>query len=172
MVNELVVITLFCFGYVFVIYNNLNRINQQVRVKWYDVEIVLKQRYAELFKLLNLCKEHMQYEEKLLNDVQSARVQAIKEIHIYYIGSLNCNEKILQNKLIRLYALAEQYPLLTTNNNFQQLKSKLLALDTEIIMRCGIYNKGVYAHNTCVTKFPHKILALLFNFCKFEVLEL
>ena len=48
--------------YFITIYNNLVRIKHNVSQAWSNIDILLKQRHDELPKLVEVCKQYMQYE--------------------------------------------------------------------------------------------------------------
>ena len=55
------------------IYNGLVSLRENVKKAWSNVDILLKQRHDELPKLIETCKQYMQYEQETLENVMKAR---------------------------------------------------------------------------------------------------
>ena len=60
-------------GYVIGIYNSLVRVRAAVKLAWSDIDVLLAQRHDELPKLVEVCKQYMQYESNTLERVMRAR---------------------------------------------------------------------------------------------------
>jgi len=61
------------FGYVIAIYNSLVRVRNEVKLTWSNIDVLLVQRHDELPKLVEVCKQYMQYEADTLERVMRAR---------------------------------------------------------------------------------------------------
>ena len=55
------------------LYNNLVSLKHNVDKAWSNIDILLKQRHDELPKLVETCKQYMQYEQDTLEKVMQAR---------------------------------------------------------------------------------------------------
>ena len=53
-------------GYAVTIYNSLVRLKHQVARSWADIDVLLKQRHDELPKLVDACRQYMEYERETL----------------------------------------------------------------------------------------------------------
>ncbi|MGB1558825.1 MAG: LemA family protein, partial [Oceanococcaceae bacterium] len=62
--------------YAVLIYNNLVRLKHQVSKSWSNIDVLLKQRHDELPKLVETCKQYMQFEQDTLEKVMLARAAA------------------------------------------------------------------------------------------------
>ena len=60
-------------GYVIGVYNGLVRVRAAVKLAWSDIDVLLVQRHDELPKLVEVCKQYMQYEADTLERVMRAR---------------------------------------------------------------------------------------------------
>lgn len=70
------IVTLTVIGlitYVIIIYNNLISMRNHTDKAWSNIDVLLKQRYDELPKLLEVCKGYMQHERETLEAVTRAR---------------------------------------------------------------------------------------------------
>src|SRR5579863_6365862 len=60
-------------GYLIGIYNGLVRVRAAVKLAWSNIDVLLVQRHDELPKLVEVCKQYMQYEADTLERVMRAR---------------------------------------------------------------------------------------------------
>src|ERR1700722_11981410 len=60
-------------GYLITIYNGLVRVRAAVKLDWSNIDVLLVQRHDELPKLVEVCKQYMQYEGETLARVMRAR---------------------------------------------------------------------------------------------------
>ena len=60
-------------GLLVFIYNNLVSLKHAVSKAWSNIDVLLKQRHDELPKLVEVCKQYMQYEQETLEKVIQAR---------------------------------------------------------------------------------------------------
>lgn len=60
-------------GYLIGVYNSLVRVRAAVQLAWSDIDVLLVQRHDELPKLVEVCKQYMQYEAATLERVMRAR---------------------------------------------------------------------------------------------------
>ena len=60
-------------GYGITLYNNLVALKHRATQAWSNIDVLLKQRHDELPKLVETCKQYMQYEQETLQKVINAR---------------------------------------------------------------------------------------------------
>ena len=60
-------------AYLVIIYNNLVSLKHNVAKALANIDVLLKQRHDELPKLVQTCKQYMQYEQETLEKVMQAR---------------------------------------------------------------------------------------------------
>ena len=60
-------------GYLIGVYNGLVRVRGAVKLAWSNIDVLLVQRHDELPKLVEVCKQYMQYEAGTLERVMRAR---------------------------------------------------------------------------------------------------
>ena len=80
-------------------------------------------------------------------------------------------EGALRATLGHLFALAEAYPDLKTNQSFQQLQARISGLENGIADRREFYNESVNVNNVRIEQFPDTIIAGMFNFKPAHLLE-
>ena len=101
--------------YFVMIYNNLVQIKHNVTKAWANIDVLLKQRHDELPKLVETCKQYMKFEQDTLTKVMEARSRVSSAREAQNIGALGQAEGMLRGALGNLFALADAYPELKTN---------------------------------------------------------
>jgi LemA protein len=157
--------------YGIVIYNNLVALKHNVSKSWSNIDVLLKQRHDELPKLVEVCKQYMGYEQETLEKVMRARsaVAAAREGHD--VPGLGQAETQLRLGLGNLFAVAEAYPDLKANTQFQHLHDRITELENGIADRREYYNESVNLNNVRIEQFPDVLIARRFGFGSFELLE-
>lgn len=166
----LAVIVVLIFFSIF-IYNNLVTLKHSVSKSWSNIDVLLKQRHDELPKLVEVCKQYMQYEQETLEKVTQARSAVMDARSGGDIKQLGQAESQLRMGLGHLFALAENYPELKANNSFQQLQGRITQLENGIADRREVYNEAVNLNNVRIEQFPDVIVARILNFKDFSLLE-
>lgn len=157
--------------YAIMLYNALVRLKHNVTRAWANIDVLLKQRHDELPKLVETCKQYMQFEQDTLTKVMEARSRVHAAQESGDVRSLGTAEGGLRASLGRLFALAEAYPDLKTNQTFQQLQTRISALEDGIADRREFYNESVNLNNVRIEQFPDVLIARWFGFKAAELLE-
>src|SRR5512134_651284 len=157
--------------YAIMLYNNLVQVKHNVSKAWANIDVLLKQRHDELPKLVETCKQYMQFEQETLTKVMEARSRVFTAREAQNIGALGPAEGMLRASLGNLFALAEAYPDLKTNQTFQQLQTRISGLENAIADRREFYNESVNVNNVRIEQFPDSIIAGMFNFKPAQLLE-
>ena len=160
-----------CAIYFINIYNNLVRIKHNVSQAWSNIDVLLKQRHDELPKLVEVCKQYMDYEGSALERIIAARQGVSTARESGDIGALGMAEGQLRLGLGSLFAVSEAYPELKANENFQHLQHRITGLEDAIADRREFYNDSVNINNVRIEQFPDLIIARFFNFKERELLE-
>lgn len=153
------------------LYNNLVNLKHNVDKAWSNIEVLLKQRHDELPKLVETCKQYMEFEKDTLERVIQARSAVFGAQQKGDIGALGAAESQLRMGLGNLFAVAEAYPDLKANNNFTQLQNRISGLENSIADRREFYNESVNVNNIRIEQFPDIVIARLFNFQSRDLLE-
>lgn len=163
----LIVALLYCIS----LYNSLVNTKNAVSKAWANIDVLLKQRHDELPKLVDTCKQYMQYEQNTLEKVIQARTRVSEARQSRDMTALGLAEGALRSGLGQLFALAESYPELKSNEQFQHLQSRISGLEDNIADRREFYNESVNINNVAIEQFPGVLLARLFNFKAFDLLK-
>jgi LemA protein len=148
-------------GYAVGLYNQLIGVRVNVDRSWSNIEVLEKQRYDEIPKLVKVCEGYMQYERDTLQKVIAARTR--------YLGASGPADRAaagaeMASALKGLFALAESYPDLKANANFTQLQSRITALESEIADRREFYNDSVAIFNARLEQVPDVFFARLLGY--------
>lgn len=143
------------------LYNSLVHARNRVDEAWADIEVQLKRRYDLIPNLVNTVKGYATQESTVLENVTKARTMAMGA------GSMSeklKDENMLSGALKSLFAVAEAYPDLKSNQNFMQLQSDLTDTEDKIQAARRFYNGNVRDYNTKLQVFPTNLIASPFGF--------
>jgi LemA protein len=157
--------------YTIMLYNGLVQLKHNVAKAWANIDVLLRQRHDELPKLVEVCKQYKQFEQSTLQKVIEARSQVQAARERQDIPALGQAESLMRAGLGNIFAVAEAYPELKTNENFMQLQNRITALENGIADRRELYNDAVNINNVQIEVFPASIIANLFNFGAKPLLE-
>ena len=157
--------------YFVLIYNNLVTLKHNVTKAWANVDVLLKQRHDELPKLVETCKQYMNYEKDALEAIINARSAVSAAREKSDIKALGAAETQLRLGLGNLFALAEDYPELKANESFQHLQSRITGLEHDIADRREFYNDSVNIKNIRIEQFPDVVVARSMGFRPADLLE-
>jgi LemA protein len=157
--------------YLVMLYNNLVQVKHNVSKAWANIDVLLKQRHDELPKLVETCKQYMKFEQDTLQKVVDARSRVASARESQDIGALGSAEAGLRASVGNLFAVAEQYPDLKTNQTFLQLQGRITGLENAIADRREFYNDSANINNVRVEQFPDALIAGMFNFRQAQLLE-
>ncbi len=147
--------------YVIAVYNGLVRLKNNIEKAWSNIDVLLKQRFDELPKLIKVCEGYMQHEQKTLEAVIKARSQVASARG----GKQEMRaQSALSETLRSLFMVVERYPDLKADKSFRQLGARITEIENQIADRRELYNDSVNIYNIRIEQFPDVIVARLFNF--------
>jgi len=167
----LLVVLVVVLVYFVMVYNQLVQVKHNVSKAWANIDVLLKQRHDELPKLIETCKQYMKFEQDTLVRVMEARASVSNAREQQNIGALGQAEGELRGALGKLFALAEAYPDLKTNETFLHLQARVSSLENAIADRREFYNESVNVNNVRIEQFPDSIVAALFSFRPMQLLK-
>jgi LemA protein len=153
-----------------VMYNGLVTLSQRVKEAWSDIEVQLKRRYDLIPNLVNTVKGSSNFETSTLEKVVEARSKAMS---MTGTGKDHAEaENQLTGALKSIFALAESYPDLKSNQNYLALQNELSDTENKIQASRRFYNSNVMSYNTKIQTIPSNIIAKMFSFREKEFFEL
>jgi len=151
------------------IYNRLVKLRNLVQEAWSSIDVMLKKRHDLIPNLVETVKGYATHERETLENVTRARNLAVGADSV---EGKEIAEKNLNQAMVNLFAVAEQYPDLKANANFQQLQAELSSIENDIEKSRRYYNGTVRENNTLVESFPSNIVANMYKFEKSKFFEL
>ncbi|WP_159478233.1 LemA family protein [Chryseobacterium sp. 18068] len=151
------------------IYNRLVKLRNLVQEAWSSIDVMLKKRHDLIPNLVETVKGYATHERETLENVTKARNLAVGADSV---EGKEIAEKNLNQAMMNLFAVAEQYPDLKANANFQQLQAELSSIENDIEKSRRYYNGTVRENNTLVESFPSNIVANMYKFEKSKFFEL
>ena len=154
------------------IYNGLVGLKNRAAAAWADIEVQLKRRHDLVGNLVETVKGYAKHEQQTLEKVIEARGRAMGATGGAGPREAGQAENILTATLRSLFALAEAYPDLKANQNFQDLQRSLEALEGEIQNARRYYNAVVRDFNTKIQSVPDVFVARMLGFKERDFFEL
>ncbi len=151
-------------------YNDLQRQDEAISAAWAEV-VNQYQRRADLVpNLVETVKGYAAQEKEVLTAVTEARAS---------VGSLQVTPELandpqalanfqqaqagMTSALSRLLVVAENYPQLKSDRNFQDLAAQLEGTENRIAVARKRYIEAVQEYNTTVRSFPSNFTAMAFG---------
>jgi len=142
-------------------YNGLVSLRQRCRQAFSDIDVQLKQRHDLVPNLVETVKGYASHERGTLEAVVQARNAAVSA---QGPAAQAQAEGMLQGALRQLFALAEAYPDLKANQNFQQLQAELSDLENKIAASRRFFNNAAAEYNSTRESFPAVLFAQSLGF--------
>lgn len=160
----LAVITFF----VVTIYNRLVALRQNREQSFADIDVQLKQRFDLIPNLVDTVKGYAEHEKSVLENVTDARAGVQ--------GASGTSERVaaennLTRAMVSLYAVAENYPDLKADGNFQKLMDELSDIENKLAAARRFFNNATAELNTAIEQFPAVLFAASLGFKKEEFFE-
>ena len=142
-------------------YNNLVGLRNRVKNSYAQIDVQLKRRNDLIPNLVETVKGYASHEKGVLEEVTKARTGVM---NASTVEETSAADNQLTGALKTLFAVAENYPDLKANSNFQQLQVELTDTEDKISYARQFYNDVVLKYNNACQKFPSSILAGMFGF--------
>jgi LemA protein len=160
-------------------YNQLVALRNRFRNAYAQIDVQLKRRYDLIPNLVEVAKAYLKHERETLEAVIRARNSALGASQAVAANPGNAAamqglasaEGVLQGALGRLFALAESYPDLQSNQNMMQLSEELTGTENKVAFARQAFNDAVMAYNTATEQFPGSMLAGVFRFETAQLLQ-
>ena len=137
-------------------YNQLVGLQQNIQSAWAQVQNQLQRRNDLIPNLVNTVKGYATHEQQVFEAVANARSRLLaagtRDEQIDAAQGLN-------SALGRLLAIAEQYPQLKANEQFNRLSDELAGTENRIAVERMRYNDAVRAYNTYRNSIPTVLYA-------------
>lgn len=139
-----------------VLFNGLVRLRNEIDRAFANIDVLLRQRADEIPNLVRVCEGYAAHEKAALQAVVSARELMNRAVDAI---ARDAADQGLSAALGALFARTEQYPALKADALFQQLASRVTALENEIADRRELLNATVVRYNTRLELVPDRFIA-------------
>ena len=142
-------------------YNRFVSQEEAIKAQWAQIENQLQRRNDLIPNLVESVKGYAAHEEGVFKDVADARSRLL---------AAKSPEETIQaanqqtSALGRLLAVAENYPQLRANEQFNRLMDELSGTENRIAVERMRYNERVQAYETARRQFPANLTAKVFGF--------
>lgn len=150
-------------------YNGLVKLRQMVRNAWSDVDVYLKRRAELIPNLVTAVKAYASHEQAVLEALADARSRAAVMTGPTQDHALAESE--VASGLVRVLAVAENYPDLKASGNFLDLQKEITETERLIASARQYYNACVRDFNTKIESFPSTIVAGMMGLKSAEFFE-
>ena len=142
-------------------YNSLVTLEEKVNKELSNVDVMLERRADLIPNLVSTVKGYAKHEEKIFNDVVTAREKLLGANTISEKADANAK---LDKAIDAMMVIVENYPDLKASQNFIQLSDELAGTENRIATARRDYNEAVEIYNSKRKQFPTVILANMFGF--------
>ena len=165
------VVLLLMLGAFWMGYNTLVEKEEQVMSSWSQVESNLQRKLDLLPNLVKVVKSYAKHEKELLIKITALRANANSllnenntlpnEAQIAKLGKM---KQSLDTSLLKLFAVAENYPDLKSSEQFLQLQSQVEGAENRINITRMQFNSSVGVFNAYMRTIPSNIIASIAGF--------
>jgi LemA protein len=154
------IVVVLVLGFVF-LYNGLVQSRNRVDNAWGQIEVQLNRRHDLIPNLVETVKGYAAHEQSTFEKVVEARNAAVAATNP---ADQAAAENVLTGMLRQVFALAEAYPDLKANQNFQDLQTQLSETENKVAVSRQIYNDTVLSYNNKVQTIPSSLVAGMTGF--------
>lgn len=158
-------IVLLIGGYLVMTYNGLVVLKTRIQEALSGIDVQLKRRADLIPNLVETVKGYATHEKTVFENVTKARSSLMNAQNIHEKAEAN---DMLTGALKSLFAVAEAYPDLKANTNFQDLQRQLEDTEDKVAYSRQFYNSNVLDYNAKIQMFPSNLVAGMFAFTAFE----
>jgi LemA protein len=149
-------------------YNRFVNQEEAIKGQWAQVENQLQRRNDLIPNLVETVKGYAQHEEGVFKEIADARAQLLNaKSPEDTIAAANRQTSALG----RLLAVAENYPQLKANEQFNRLMDELSGTENRIAVERMRYNERVQDYNAARRQFPANMTAKVFGFKEYPYFQ-
>lgn len=151
-------------------YNGFVNKEEGVKTAWANVETQYQRRADLIPNLVNTVKGYAAHEKQTLSAVVEARSKATSmtvdadDLTPERLAAFQQAQEGVRSALGRLIAIAENYPDLKANSNFQELQAQLEGTENRIAVARRDFNEATRAYNVSIRRFPANLVAGMLSF--------
>jgi len=127
---------------------------EQINGAQANINVAEKRRVDLVYNLVDAVQSYQEYEQQTLYYITNART--------------SIDNGDIESAQTTINAVAEAYPELKANENYQQLMDELAMTENSIAQYRNNYNEQVRAYNRLVRSFPNNIILGILGYEKIE----
>jgi LemA protein len=149
-------------------YNKFTTQEEAIKAQWAQVQNQLQRRNDLIPNLVETVKGYAQHEESVYKDIADSRSRLL---------AAKSPEETIQAAnqqtaaLGRLLVIAENYPQLRANEQFNRLMDELSGTENRIAVERQRYNERIQEYNASTRRFPANLTAKAFGFKQYPYFE-
>jgi len=149
-------------------YNKFTTQEEAIKAAWAEVQNQLQRRNDLIPNLVETVKGFAAHEEGIFRDIADARSRLL---------AAKTPEETIQaanqqtSALGRLLAVAEAYPNLKANEQFNRLMDELAGTENRLSVARMRYNERIQEYNAATRRFPGNITAKVFGFKQYPYFD-
>ena len=158
-------------GWFIVSYNSLVAKEEMVKTAWSQVESNLQRKVDLIPNLVKVVKRYASHEKEVFENITALRSDAFKALQQKHnptdakeIKKLEQVEQKLNASVVKLFAVAENYPQLQASEEFLQLQSQIEGAENRINITRMQFNDAVGEFNRYMRTIPANIVASIAGF--------
>jgi LemA protein len=142
-------------------YNKFTTQEEAIKAQWGEVQNQIQRRNDLIPNLVETVKGYAAHEEGVFKAIADSRARLL---------AAKTPEETIQaanqqsTALGRLLAVAENYPQLRANEQFNRLMDELAGTENRIAVARGRYNERIQEYNSQRRRFPSNVTAKMFGF--------
>jgi LemA protein len=142
-------------------YNGMVKARNKVDESWSGIDVQLKRRHDLIPNLVETVKGYATHEESVFKEIADSRSRLLAaKTPEETIAASNQQSSALG----RLLAVAENYPNLKANEQFNRLMDELSGTENRLATERMRYNERIQEFNTQRRRFPSNMTAKVFGF--------
>ena len=150
-------------------YNRFVVLENRIANSLAQIDVQLRKRADLVPALVKVVKGFAKHEKKIMTEVTKARTAMVK--------GKDLNQKIkagdkLQAALGRIFAIAENYPQLKSNENYMHLQTELSAIEDKVAYARQFYNDSILYLDNASQRFPGVLFFKFYGRQRKEYLKL
>ena len=142
-------------------YNGFVILRTRIQEALSGIDVQLKRRADLIPNLVETVKGYAKHEKEVFENVTKARASMMTAGSLQEKADAN-NQ--MSGALKSLFAVAEAYPELKANTNFQDLQRQLEDTEDKVSFSRQFYNSNVLEYNTKIQQVPSNFIANMFSF--------
>ena len=151
----ILVIVIWLIWYYISLNNKIVSLEETVDNAWSDIDVQLRLRFDLVDNLVETVKWYAKHEKSTFKEVVEARNRFTTASDVKSAAEA---DNMLTASLKSIFALAEAYPELKSNENFLSLQTELSDIENKIASARRYFNAATREFNTLIKQFPANVL--------------